>query len=803
MNNHRDRCDNRAEKRMKNKLNLPEKSDIKKILRLDGTKLPSFPQVAAKLMEISKDKAASLKDLSKIVETDPGISVRVLEIVNSAMYGLKRKITALSEAVVFLGLDEIKKLSIGMTIFEKVFKSGNTKQFDRLLFWRHSLCVAVLSMEIAKEIGYPDPEEAYIAGLLHDVGKIFLDLQGKVNYGEFIEALSKSSDLVIERERSVIGLGHDDIGAFFASLWKLPQKLVLAIKYHHQPFEHMEMDPQEMMLISIVSLANFLCWTQGMGSFDFVRPPILPPEVEKTIPPERINIIKCIQNMNKEVEDISQFYQFVFPSADELKENLLWANLKLSKANTKYYYHDEPKIEKTDIRSDDNLPFDVSLELGKPLAKAKTIKEVLDVVMYQVGCIFQPLHWSILLKNAKTSDMIFSVVVGANKEKLQGAKLRKGEGIAGHIMETGESVIIEDVTKDKRFSNRVDNHSGFKTQSIIGTPLKTDDKIFGVIELINRINDDHFSSQDLKILSSIAEYAAIAIERSFYNQALTTLATKDTLTGLKNRWSFDKAVSNKDEVLKQFGTIFSMLIVEVNQFVQILEKSGSAECDDTIKELAKVLNKTKRHEDEIFRYGEDTFILLLPQTYTDGAQKAKHRISKTYSLETTQQGKNPAKITITPHTISAGDINQLKQMVKARLAKSKKPDENDNTVNQIQDSLQPLLDAQQKTKTTPLEDKAIVGKTVSLGGEFVRLKTHESGHMRIEKLSLSFIGFRISKSHRIQMNDFLDIQFPLDDINKSLIKRRVVVRQIKGNYILADFYNPPPYAKRLGFYLMS
>ncbi|MBU2481693.1 MAG: HDOD domain-containing protein, partial [Proteobacteria bacterium] len=726
-----------------------------------------------------------------------------LEIVNSAMYGLKSKITVLSEAVVFLGLDEIKKLSIGMTVFEKIFKTGKNRRFDRLLFWRHSLCVAVLSMEIAREIGYPNPEEAYISGLLHDVGKIFMDIQGKTDYGEFIDGLSKSSDLVIERERSVIGLGHDDIGAFFASLWKLPEKLVLAIKYHHQPFEHVGLDPQETMLVSIVSLANFLCWTQGMGSFDFIRPPILPPEVEKTIPAERINIIKCLQNMNQEVENISQFYQFVFPSASELRENLLWANLKLSKANTRYYYHEEPRLEKTSPESDDNLPFDVTLELGKPLARAKNIKEVLDIVMYQVGCIFQPLHWSIILKNAKTSDMVFSVVVGENKEKLQGAILPKGEGIAGYIMETGESVIIEDVTKDKRFSNRVDKYSGFTTQSIIGTPLKTEDKVFGVIELINRINNDCFSSQDLKILSSIAEYAAIAIERSYYNQALATLATKDTLTGLKNKWSFDKAVSNKDDVLKRFGTVFSMLIIEVDQYTKVLEDNGNGACDEIIKDLADVLSRTKRHKDEIFRYGEDTFIILLPLTYSDGAKEARHRILKAYAIEATQQNKTPARITITAHTINPGEITQMKQMVKTRLAKSTSQEEDEDTAGEIQDHLQPLVAEQYKTKAEPIEDKTVVGKTVSLGGEFVRLKTRESGHMQIEKLSLSFIGFRISKSHRIQVNDFLDIQFPLNDINKSLIQRRVVVREIKGNYIFADFYNPPPYAKQLGFFLMS
>jgi len=796
---------------MSDRLNLPSESDIKRILKIDQKKLPSFPQVATKLLEASKNEAISLEDVSKIIETDPGISVRVLEIVNSAFYGLTRKITTLSEAVVILGLDEIKKLALGMTIFENMFKKGGAKEFDRLLFWRHSLAVAVLSMELAKQTGYADPEEAYIAGLLHDVGKIFMDIQGRKDYGEFIRDLSTSTDLVIEKERNVIGLGHDDIGAYFCSLWQLPEKLILAVKYHHQPFEHQELLVQEKQLISIVSMADFLCWTQGMGSFDFIRPPILAPEVEKIIDPEKIEVIKCILAMNREVEDISAFYHFAFPSVTQLKENLLWANLKLSKANTRYYFQPAPQVPFQDNtpQTGDLLSQDLGFELGKSLAKAKNIKEVLDIVMFHVGCIFQPCHWSILLKDSKTGDLIFSVVVGANKKKLQGIKLPKGEGIAGYIMETGESLIIKDVSKDKRFSGRVDKHTRFRTRSIIGTPLKTDGKIFGVIELINRINDNRFSEQDLKLLSEIAEYAAIAIERSYYTQALTNLATKDALTGLKNRWSFERSVSNKTDFKVKYGTVFSMLIIVVENLEQLKSERGNAQYNQDLIALADILKKIKRRDDTLFRYGENSFIALLPLTYSDGAEQAKLRIEKAVSKENSEKTTH-LPFTIQTETMASEDAGQLKSLVARTLAKSKSASAQ-TEIADIRDSLQPLLEKEQAkeqakeallTKDEPGKTENF-GKTVSLSGDFKRLKTGEFGRIRVEQVSLSALGFRISKSHRIRINDFLDIQFNLDDIKRSLIKRRIVIREIKGNYIYAEFYNPPPYAKNLGFYIFS
>ncbi len=790
--------------KMKDRLNLPSLGDIKKTLRLEDSKLPSFPQAAAKLLDASKDEKSSLADLSKIVETDPGISIRVLEIVNSAMYGLRRKITALSEAVVYLGLDEIKKLAIGMTVFEKLFKSGNAEKFDRLLFWRHCISVAVLSMEIAKETQYPDPEEAYISGLLHDIGKVLLDVQGRVNYGDLIGELETSTDLVIEKERNFLGLGHDDVGAYFCSLWKLPEKLALAVKYHHQPFDHLGLTPEENLLISIVSVADFLCWTQGIGSFDIIRPPILPPEVEKKIDLGRINLIDCLQKMNNEVDNISKFYHFVFPSANQLKENLLWTNLKLSKVNTRYYYQEDPLLrfrEEADSATS-RMTSEMEMELGKPLSKAKSIKEVLDVVMYQVGLIFEPLNWSILLKDPKTDDMVFSVVVGTGRDKLQGIRLPKGEGIAGFIMETGQSLIVEDVGKNPRFSDRVDKYTGFKTRSIIGTPLKTEDKIFGVIELINKISEDRFTEKDLKILSSIAEYAAIAIERAYYNQALTALATKDALTGLKNRWSFERAVNSKDDVMKRYGTVFSMLIAVVDGLREEEDASMGSSNDDILKRIAEILNTTKRRQDDIFRYGEDTFILLLPLTYADDADMAKYRILKAFSSAFAPGVQAPVQLQIQTYTVSAEDSVHLKTLVKGVLPKSKLL-LNDSRVKDIEENLQSLIENENKINESGVDKGSTFGKAVSLTGEFVRLKTRESGHLKVERLSMQSVGLRVSKSSRIEVNDFLDIQFILDDLKKSVIERRVVVREIKAAYILADFYNPPPYSKDLGFYLMS
>lgn len=783
---------------MKDNLYLPSKSDVKKIIAIEDKKLPSFPQVAAKLLKAARDDTASIQDISKIVETDPGLSIRVLEIVNSAMYGLKRKITVLSEAVTFLGMDEIKKLALGVTVFDKLFKSSSSDAFDRLLFWRHCLSVAVLGMEIGRKTGYPEPEEAYVAGLLHDSGKIFLDLKGKKDYSRFIENLAGSTDQIIEKEREEIGLGHDDIGAFFCASWDLPEKLILAVKYHHQPFDHLDLDRDAKHLIAIVAMSNFLCWTQGIGSFDFIHPPVLAPGVEETAGLRRDEITQCLEKMNAEIDSISKFYQFIFPSGEQLRENMLEASLKLSKTNTRYYYQEESGMAADMDSGSSSQMTDIDLELGKPLAKAKTIKEVLDIVMYQIGQIFQPQDWSLLLKDQKTGDMSFSLVVGTSKKKLQGLKMPKNEGIAGYIMETGQSLVIEDVTKDKRFSERVDRYTGFTTRSIIATPLKTEGRIFGVIELINRISEDNFSAKDLKILSAVAEYAAIAIERAYYNQALTNLATKDPLTGLKNRWSFERTISNQSEIKKNFGLVFSLMVIEISGLRRLDSTQDPLGSEEILKLFSKVMLQTKRKEDELFRWSEDAFVMILPQTFAEDAQIAANRLFAALSRASSEHDNLPVQVGISPHTLDANESGTIKEIIASALSEDFKIKE-ETVVSDINDSLHDIVE---KEKIED-EEKKKFGKNVSLPGRYTRLKTGGIGDLRVECLSINAVRFRISRPHTIQVNDFLDIEFKLDDSKKTHLKRRIVIREVHANHVNADFYNPPPYAADLGFYLMN
>ncbi|MBF0468391.1 MAG: diguanylate cyclase [Desulfamplus sp.] len=446
------------------------------------------------------------------------------------------------------------------------------------------------------------------------------------------------------------------------------------------------------------------------------------------------------------------------------------------------------------------------LEIGKPLAKAKTIKETLEVLMYQVGTIFQPMHWSLLLKDPKTGDMIFTVVVGSNREKLQGVRIPKGEGIAGHILNTGESLIVENVEEDKRFSIRMDEATGFKTKSIIGVPLKTDDKTFGVIELINKISGHSFNKLELTLLTTIAEYAAIAIERSYYNQALKKIALTDSLTGLKNRNSFERALNNRAEMLKRYGVISALLIIDLKGFRQINENHGHEAGNTVLREFAMMLGSMVRSVDAIFRYSGDKFTVIMPQTSLDKAEQAKLRILNRLKSELFLDGVISVCATIGIRLIDDETKKEILDFVNKKNMLPISSMSQDTDVERMESNLKPLLDEEEDSieAAAIAEKNKIHYKDVMLPGDYTHFNKNDHGHITVRRLSMRAIEFEtMRQQHKIEPEDILDMTFTLDDSKRSLIKRRLRIDSVEEKYIKAQFYNPPPYDKNLGFYFMA
>ncbi len=320
---------------------------------------------------------------------------------------------------------------------------------------------------------------------------------------------------------------------------------------------------------------------------------------------------------------------------------------------------------------DDMVRLSFFIEIGKAITQAASIEETLNEVMQQIGNIFIPLNWSLLLREPKTGELTFTIVVGKNAAKLQGLQLPRGEGLAGWIAETGNAVIVEDVTLDKRFSGRVDRFTGFKTQSIIGVPLKANNRVFGVIELINKINGGSFTPYELKILTTIADFTAIAIEKAYYFRALKKMATTDSLTGLCNRASFERQLARDVEMVKRYQMPLSLLLVDIDDFKQINDTHGHPTGDRVLQNMATILTGCVRKVDCVGRYGGDEFIVLMPETSRAQAEAVRNRIQERLDYQNGLGREVPYQASIGLYAMEAGNTDGLMEFLDQDLYREK------------------------------------------------------------------------------------------------------------------------------------
>lgn len=334
-------------------------------------------------------------------------------------------------------------------------------------------------------------------------------------------------------------------------------------------------------------------------------------------------------------------------------------------------------------------------EIGTSITSATSVKETLQVVMEQIGKIFAPTYWSLLLRNSKTGELRFSVVVGSGVEELEGQVLPRGKGIAGWIAENGQPVIVEDVNRDKRFNPEIDKQIDFTTKSIIGVPLKSRNRVFGVIELINKIDGSSFTPLELSLLQTVADFAAIAIEKNYYLKALKHVASIDSLTGLYNRRSFYRFLEKEIARAKRSGESFALMMIDIDQFKQINDSMGHSAGDQVLLKIAELLKKTTRVSDIVCRFGGDEFLLLLPDSGLTNARALRQRIQSALDTYNTDTEGPRISVSFGIHSSNGDNIESAIDFVDKKMYHEKQskldPVNNERDIDNIAENTENLL----------------------------------------------------------------------------------------------------------------
>ncbi|MGD9948546.1 MAG: HDOD domain-containing protein [Desulfobulbus sp.] len=238
-------------------MNTPQK--VLSNLKVTGN-LPSMPQVLVRLLDSSQNPEIKLQALAQIVDKDAALSAKVLQLVNSAFIGARKAIRSIDQAVVYLGIDTVRNLAISVSV-QQVFRrveSNGRLSIDR--FWHHSYTNALLARNIAQAIDYPDLSEAYLAGLLHDIGKLVLWMAFPGSYAPLLLKGVRCHDARLAfLEEEKLHVNHCQAGAWLCEEWHLPTLIADAIRYHHHAIDEVR---QTLPLTKIICFSDLLSHNQ-------------------------------------------------------------------------------------------------------------------------------------------------------------------------------------------------------------------------------------------------------------------------------------------------------------------------------------------------------------------------------------------------------------------------------------------------------------------------------------------------------------------------------------------------------------
>lgn len=223
---------------------------------------PTLPTIYTTLMEVIDNPGTTVEDLARIIMKDQSAATKILKAVNSPIYALKVRVNTISQAIFHLGFDEVKNLVIALSMLKMFDGTKAIKKFKPDDLWKHSIAVGVITRYLGKLIGIKKLENYFLAGVLHDIGKIFFLKYYNENYLNVIEYVLEHDITIRDAEAKIFGATHTVVGGVLAKKWRLPASIQSAVANHTEGISGNKAEPQ----VACVHVANILARALDLGN---------------------------------------------------------------------------------------------------------------------------------------------------------------------------------------------------------------------------------------------------------------------------------------------------------------------------------------------------------------------------------------------------------------------------------------------------------------------------------------------------------------------------------------------------------
>jgi putative nucleotidyltransferase with HDIG domain len=442
--------------------------------------LPTLPGVAVELIRRWNDPDLTIHTVVELLSYDASLSATILRVANSHEHRFRDEIATLNHAAVLLGLNRLRCVTLGVTVLEAFadHKAKWTEDFDPDDFWRHSLAVAVSAEMLAQRFGHPAPEEAFLAGLLHDIGKMGLLATVPEEYVEVIKKASKGDRTLLEYEQQVLSVTHTEIGKWISERWDLPEKFRTAIWRHHQaPSARPIRSGDACTLESLVNLGDYLARRARVG--DSGNPFFHHDEywLQKRVGFESEDFAEFTSELLSRVQEIGRELNLVTPTIQVYLKALQDANRQLADRGIEAESQLELAKERAQflqtVSSISHLPAHAEIGvdiLSRAIDLIRTCLDLRWILLLTTDTARQTVQGVLCTPRTQGSQTFFRVLnVVESKETARGGGYREAVDLLGEtVLSNGQRVNLRDEVM-----------SVLQSGNLVATPLSIDDTCQG------------------------------------------------------------------------------------------------------------------------------------------------------------------------------------------------------------------------------------------------------------------------------------------------------------------------------------